>query len=315
MPTLTRSDLQPNSLCGSGNQITAGDAMVLDQNWFSEPAPESGTAFSLQIKGKLLEQQTAFQKLEVYETTHFGNLMVLDGFVMLTTRDNFLYHEMMSHTVLHTHPAPRHVAIIGGGDCGTLREVLKHPGVESATQIDIDEAVTRASEKYFPELCKSNDDPRATLLFEDGIAWMRNAPAGSLDVIIVDSTDPIGPAEGLFGVDFYRSCLAALGEQGLLVQQAESPMLHLPVHVAMHLAMQEAGFGTTQTVNFPQPVYPSGWWSAIIAGKGDALPAIRDTEPALGELHYYSRAIHEAALVVPPFVEAALREGRTTVSI
>src|SRR5574338_1669805 len=117
---------------------------------------------------------------------------------MLTTRDNFLYHEMMTHPVLYTPAAPRNVAIIGGGDCGTLREVLRHPEVESVVQIDIDERVTRLAEKYFPELCESNADPRAKLLFDDGIQWMKDARRESIDLIIIDSTDPVGPAEGLF---------------------------------------------------------------------------------------------------------------------
>ncbi len=213
-----------------------------DKKWFTEACTECGTAFSLTIKGKLHEEQTRFQNIEVYETETFGNLMTIDGFVMLTSRDNFLYHEMMTHPVLFTHPAPKRVLIIGGGDCGTLREVLRHPEVEHAQQVDIDEGVTRASEKYFPELCQSNDDPRAELHFADGIKWVKEAEAGSIDIIIVDSTDPIGPAEGLFNEAFYRDCLKALGSDGILVQQSESPLLHVKLLKAMRHAMRQAGF-------------------------------------------------------------------------
>ena len=121
-----------------------------DANWFTEVCDEGGTAFSLRIREKLHEEQSDYQHIAIYETETYGRLMVIDGFIMLTDRDNFLYHEMMSHPALYTHPAPRRVLIIGGGDCGTLREVLKHPEVERADQVEIDERVTRLAEEYFP---------------------------------------------------------------------------------------------------------------------------------------------------------------------
>ncbi|NCC27183.1 MAG: polyamine aminopropyltransferase, partial [Gammaproteobacteria bacterium] len=138
---------------------------MLDPNtWFSEVAAADGAAFSLRIAEKRHAEQTPYQHIEIYATEGFGNLMVIDGCTMLSTRDNFLYHEMMSHPALFTHPDPKRVCIIGGGDCGTLREVLKHAGVEQAVQIDIDERVTRLAEIYFPELTSSNGDARAQLL-------------------------------------------------------------------------------------------------------------------------------------------------------
>ena len=194
--------------------------------WFTEIFQNEGTAFSLQIKKHLHNEQSKYQTLDIYDTETFGKLMVIDGCVMLTQRDNFLYHEMMSHPALFTHSQPKNVVIIGGGDCGTLKEVLKHDSVESVVQVDIDERVTRLSEQFFPELCEMNEDPRARLLFDDGIAWMKNAQAGSIDVVIIDSTDPVGPAEGLFAVDFYRDCYRVLSDGGVLVQQSESPLLH-----------------------------------------------------------------------------------------
>jgi spermidine synthase len=168
------------------------------QNWLHENFSHTGSAFGLRIVRKLEEVQSPFQKIEMYESSDWGNVMLIDGAMMVTTRDNFFYHEMMAHAPLYTHRDPKDVVIIGGGDCGTLREVLKHAGVRRAVQCDIDEQVTRMSEKYFPELCESNADPRATVMFDDGIAYMAKARAGSIDVIIVDSTDPVGPAEGLF---------------------------------------------------------------------------------------------------------------------
>jgi Spermidine synthase len=130
--------------------------MSSNDNWYIEHFQPTGSAIGFRITGKLDEVQSPFQKIEIYDSTDWGKLMVIDGAMMLTTKDNFFYHEMISHPVLFTHPNPKRVVIIGGGDCGTLREVLKHPGVESATQCDIDEQVTRMAEKYFPELCESN---------------------------------------------------------------------------------------------------------------------------------------------------------------
>jgi spermidine synthase len=141
-------------------------------HWFTEIYTEAGSAFSLKFTRKLHAEQTPFQRIEIFATECFGNLMVIDGCVMLTTRDNFLYHEMMSHVPLFTHQNPEKVVIIGGGDCGTLHEVLKHPSVKEAWQIEIDERVTRLAEEYFPELCASNHDSRANLFFGDGIKWM-----------------------------------------------------------------------------------------------------------------------------------------------
>lgn len=277
--------------------------MSLDEHWITEICEESGSAFSLKSRGRVFEEQSRFQKIEVFDTEHFGKLMLIDGFTMVSTRDNFLYHEMMSHPVLFTHHAPKRVAIIGGGDCGTLREVLKHPEVEKAVQIDIDEVVTRAAELHFPELCESNADPRAQLLFIDGIQWMRDAAPGSLDVVIVDSTDPIGPGEVLFTAEFYAACWRALADDGLIVQQSESPLIHTPILQRMYRSLQAAAFQDVRTLFFPQPIYPTGWWSATIGAKNSSLDDFRATDAAAKdfETRYYNADIHRAAFAQPEF--------------
>ncbi|WP_017942633.1 MULTISPECIES: polyamine aminopropyltransferase [unclassified Thioalkalivibrio] len=281
--------------------------MALDNHWFSEPHEDM--ALSLRIKQKLHEEQTPYQKIEIYETEAFGNLMVIDDCVMLTSRDNFIYHEMMSHPVLYSHSAPKNVVIIGGGDCGTLREVLKHDEVQKAVQVDIDERVTRLSEQYFPELCDANDDPRAELLFDDGVQYLKDAAPGSIDVIIVDSTDPVGPAEGLFSTAFYKDCVKALGPDGLLVQQSESPLLHTDSIIRpMHDSLRAANFIDALTMHFPQATYPSGWWTCTIAAKDCPVSFLR--EEAAEELdfvtHYYNAAIHRAAGATPEFFRRKL---------
>ncbi|MFT5395298.1 MAG: spermidine synthase [Gammaproteobacteria bacterium] len=153
---------------------------------------------SLEINQKLHEEKSPYQSIAIYETKTFGRLMTLDNLTMLTSRDNFIYHEMMSHPALYNHPNPKDVAIVGGGACGTLKEVLKHDTVKKVTQIELDERVTRVSEQYFPELCESNSNPRVSLVFEDAISWMQNVEPNSLDVIILDTTEPVGKAKRLF---------------------------------------------------------------------------------------------------------------------
>jgi len=283
----------------------------MSNNWVTEQYLPSGSAIGLRIHSRLHAETTPYQTIEVYDTTDWGHLMIIDGCMMVSDRDNFFYHEMMTHPALFTHPAPCHVAIIGGGDCGTLREVLRHLETQQVVQIEIDERVTRLAEEYFPALCEANTDPRAQLLFADGIAWMQEAEAASLDVIIVDSTDPVGPAAGLFNESFYRSCYAALAPEGILVQQSESPLAHVELIRAMHAAMQQAGFGARVTLPFPQPCYPTGWWSCTLARKGHAdFARFRETDAAQRSFttHYYNPAIHHAALCQPEFLRRALQD-------
>ncbi|HIP52920.1 MAG TPA: polyamine aminopropyltransferase [Chromatiales bacterium] len=283
--------------------------MLDEKNWFTEICDEAGSAFSLRIKRKLHEEHTPYQRIEIYETTDFGNLMVIDGFIMLSTRDNFFYHEMMAHPVMFTHPEPKRVCIIGGGDCGTLREVLRHKGVKKVWQIEIDEQVTRLSERYFPELCEANEDSRAKFLFADGIEWMAQAKPESLDVIIIDSTDPIGPAEGLFTEAFYQDCLNALSTGGLLVQQSESPLIHMEILLPMREAMRAAGAAEVKTLFFPQCVYPTGWWSATMARKGVPIEGFRQKDAVKRKFstRYYNEAIHNAAQALPEFLKERIR--------
>ena len=283
--------------------------MSLGDNWFSESYEPGGSAFSLKMVKKLHEVQSPFQKVEVYETETYGNLMTIDGATMVSTRENFFYHEMMSHPILYTHPSPKRVLIIGGGDCGTLREVLRHPEVESVQQVDIDEEVTKAALKYFPELCESNDDPRAELYFDDGIKWVADAADGSYDVIIVDGTDPVGPGEGLFNEAFYKNCVRALAPNGILGQQTETPLYHMALLNEVRGAMRNAGFNHMHTLTFPQPIYPTGWWAATMAFKQGDEKTFREQDAADKPFttEYYNLDIHRAALAVPEFMKRGLK--------
>jgi len=285
--------------------------MSLDENWFSEIHPHDGSAFSLKILRKLHSEQSQYQLIDIYETEKFGNLMVIDGCVMLTSRDNFLYHEMMTHPVLYSHGAPKRVVVIGGGDCGTLQQVLRHPEVEQAWQIEIDERVTRLAEQFFPELCADNHDSRAHLLFEDGIKWMRERQDSSVDVIIIDSTDPVGPAEGLFGEAFYRECCRVLAPGGYLAQQSESPLFHEQLIKDMHFYLRKSGMQDVKLAAYPQPVYPSGWWSVTIARVDGKVEFAREAEAKNKPFstRYYNADIHRAALVNPQFISELLSQS------
>ena len=282
---------------------------MADKRWIPETLfDDLGFRMTYAVEKVLYELQTEHQHLVLFEHKHFGKMLMLDGATQVTTRDEFIYHEMISHPALFTHTDPRQVVIVGGGDCGTLREVLKHASVRHACQVDIDERVTRLAEQYFPELCDSNDDKRATLMFDDGIRYMADAKPGSVDIVIVDSTDPVGPAEGLFTEKFYRNCHRALRDGGIIVQQSESPLFHLKLIRAMRDAMQAAGFVDLATVNFPQCSYPSGWWSATMAGKNIKLNNFRNDAARKRPFatRYYSDGVHGAALNLPPFMITAL---------
>ena len=270
--------------------------MSNNTSWHYENFEPTGSAIGYRITRKLDEVQSPFQKIEIFESTDWGNLMLIDGAMMLTTADNFLYHEMMSHPALFTHAAPKNVVIIGGGDCGTLREVLKHPGVETAVQCDIDEQVTRMAEKCFPELCDANSDPRATLMFDDGIAYMKNAAPGSIDVVIVDSTDPVGPAEGLFNKAFYESCFRAL-------QRRRHP--RAAVRVAAGAAGADQGNarrdGQGRLHHLPDAAVPAAVLPdrlvelhAGAQGPGLRLPRGRRAGQAVRRRCYYTADIHRA---------------------
>jgi len=274
---------------------------------YTEYSDQEGLGLVLKVVDKLHDEQSPYQRIEVYETTKFGRLLTLDGLVMLTGRDNFIYHEMMTHPALFTHHGPRRVLIIGGGDCGCLLEILKHPGVELAEQVELDERVTRVCEQFFPELCAANNDPRARLHFTDGIEWVARARAGTYDVIIIDSTDPVGQAARLFQAPFYADCHRALTDKGVLAVQSESPLLHQNLIRSIHTEMRQSGFKGTTTLQFAQCTYPSGWWSATLGTRsGNTGFRVQDARAKTFSTLYYNADIHLGALALPSFLDQAL---------
>jgi spermidine synthase len=282
--------------------------MSIKEGWFTEEWPGEKSAISLKVVRKLHEEKSRFQRIEVFETETFGKLLTLDGLVMVTDRDNFVYHEMISHPALFTHKKPERVLIIGGGDCGTLREVLKHPEVKKVHMVEIDERVTRVSEMFYPDLTESNKDPRAELFFEDGIKWVQNAAAGSYDVIIVDGSDPEGPAAVLFSEEFFRHCHRVLAADGVMVGQSESPLFHLELIKHYHATARNVGFKDVASLHFQQCTYPSGWWTVTVATKNQPVAEFREADAKARKFktRYYTEAIHKGAMAQPAFVAEAL---------
>ncbi len=275
--------------------------MKENELWLSEDQTPD-LRLGLRVRSVLRHERTRYQDLLVVDTEAMGRVMFLDGCFMVTEKDEFFYHEMLAHPALLSHPGPERVLIVGGGDGGTLREVLRHEAVKAVTLCDIDERVTAAARDFFPTLSVSLDDPRATILHEDAVGLVARTKA-AWDVILVDSTDPVGPAEGLFSLPFYRDLLSALRPHGIAVCQAESPLLNADVMRRTFLGLRDT-FPQAALYTGPAPTYPSGYWS-YAAGylEGDLLPK---GEPPAG-LRYYTRDVHRAALALPPFVAELLR--------
>lgn len=269
-----------------------GTHMMDDTQWFVEPAPGAGCSIGLRVRKRLARVESPYQTIEIFETEDFGHLMAIDGCIMLTERDHFIYHEMLVHPALLTHPLPRRVVIVGGGDCGTLTEVLKHPEVESAVQVEIDQAVTALARRHFSELARAGDDPRAVLHYEDALRWIERAPPASIDVLCIDSTDPVGPAKGLFESEFYRTCRSRLKPDGILALQSESPFLYPDLVKQIHGRLAQAGFRERLLLPFSQPTYPSGVWSVSLASSTTPLNRFRSPDTLTPPPRYYSSALH-----------------------
>ncbi len=270
--------------------------------WFTENQTPS-VRLGLKVKSILHQAMTPYQELMVAETDAYGRMLVLDGAVQTTVMDEFVYHEMITHVPLMIHPHPQRMGIIGGGDGGAVREALKHPSVEQVHLVEIDAEVVRQAKRYFPEISVELDNPRTQVHCTDGIEWVRQAR--DLDVLVVDSTDPVGPAVGLFQPEFYQSVADCLGEEGVMVAQSESPFLE-PEVIQMVVQGMRTVFPVVRLYLAAIPTYPSGFWSFTLGSKGP-LPGPADLSRAKFATRYWTPAIHEAAFALPQFVEDLIR--------
>lgn len=276
--------------------------------WFTER--DDKIALSLKHDGKLYDVQSDYQKVAVYRTQAYGNMLTLDGMVMTTEVDEYVYHEMITHVPLLTHPDPKRVLIIGGGDGGTAREVLKHKNLEEVVMVEIDDKVIEASKMHLPGIAQSLDDPKLNLIVDDGIKYVNEAADGSFDLVIVDSTDPVGPAEGLFSVDFYKEVYRILSADGIMITQSESPRFNSKVFKEIYQTYRGI-FGEDQVHCYLAyiPTYPTGMWSFSYSSKGSAHPMKQKPEEELNAfvkaagLKYYNADMHKASFALPNFVK------------
>lgn len=271
--------------------------------WFKETQIENAT-MTYKVKETLHTERTKYQELAILDTYEFGRMLVLDGIVQTTIRDEYVYHEMITHIPLFTHKNPKKVLVVGGGDGGTIREILKHKSVEKAVLCEIDERVIELSKKYLPEISCRLSDPRAEIFIGDGIKYVLEHK-NEFDVIIVDSPDPLGAAEGLFNVDFYKSLYDCLTPDGIFVAQTETPF-YLPQVVKQIFNDIDNIFPITKLYMAAIPTYSSGYWSFTMGSKKyDPEKIDIDNIPDFDTKYYY-RDIHKACFVLPKYVNNLL---------
>ncbi len=271
--------------------------------WYTEKHGEN-VGITLKVKQTLFSGKSAFQQLDIVETEEFGRMMLLDGLVMCTERDEFIYHDMIVHPAMFVHPDPKQVLVIGGGDGGSIREIVRHPAVELATLCEIDGLVVEQSVELLPELASAIDGkhPKVKLHIDDGLAYIREHQ-NQFDIILVDSTDPIGPAVGLFEEDFYRLVYGALRDDGIMVAQSESPFYHAEIQKNMYANLRHV-FPIVEMYQAFIPTYPSGLWSFAFASKKYHPVDNFDRKRAAGrEFHtrYYNEDLHLGAFMLPTF--------------
>lgn len=273
--------------------------------WFTEKqTPALG--ITCKVLQTLHREITPFQEIAVLDTEQFGRMLVLDGMVQLTINDEFVYHEMLAHVPLHTHPNPRNVLIIGGGDGGTAREVLRHSQVEKVTLVELDRRVADVSRQFLPEVSISFDDPRMEPHFEDGVKYLQQKEA-EYDVILIDAPEPIGQAARLFSTEFYEEIAHALRPDGLFAAQTESPFVNSDLIASVNRGVRSI-FPITRLYLAPVPTYPSGMWSFTIGSKlYDPVQPPRDGG-FTGMLRYYNNGVHQTAFQLPNFVQEFLGE-------
>lgn len=271
--------------------------------WYTEKHSEN-VGITMKVTETLFSAKSDFQQLDIVNTLEYGKMMLLDGLVMVTERDEFIYHDMIAHPALFTHPCPKKVLVIGGGDGGSIREIMKHPAVEQAVLCEIDGLVIEKSIQFLPTMACEIDgsNPRVKLHVDDGLAYIRDHQ-NEFDIILVDSTDPIGPAVGLFEEDFYRLVHGALKEDGIMVAQSESPFYHADIQKAMYANLRPV-FPIVEMYQAFIPTYPSGFWSFAFASKRYHPVKDFDRQRAAKRdfyTRYYNEELHLGAFMLPTF--------------
>ena len=275
--------------------------------WYTEQHTED-VRFSIRVQKQLYHAQSPFQQIDVFDSAEFGRFFTLDGLMMVTQKDEFIYHDMIVHVPMAVNPEIRNVLVIGGGDGGTVRELCRYPDIAHIDMVEIDEMVVDVCREYLPFTACSLDDKRVSLLFEDGLKFIRSQQ-NKYDLIIVDSTDPFGPGEGLFTKEFYGNCFNALTEQGILVNQHESPYYDYFAKSMRraHTRIREF-FPVCAVYQAHIPTYPSGHWLFGFASKSlNPLDIDAERWQKLGlTTKYYNTELHKACFVLPNYVRSLL---------
>jgi spermidine synthase len=288
---------------------SSGDSKQLKSDGKEMGGAWPGQAFSLQIEKVLFHEKSKYQDVLVFKSKTYGNVLILDGIIQCTERDEFAYQEMLAHLPLFAHPNPKRVLIIGGGDGGILREVLKHSSVEHVTMCEIDEMVIDVSKKYLPGMAEQFGNPKLNLFIGDGFEFLKNHK-NEFDVVITDSSDPVGPAESLFGKSYYQLLSESMKDGGILSSQAESVWLHLEL-ISHMIEFTKQIFPTVKYASSIMSTYPSGTMGYLIAAKDDrdvTKPArtLTSEEIKSMKLKFYNSELHSAAFILPTFVNQAL---------
>ena len=281
--------------------------------WFTDK--DEDQALSLRFTGEVFfDVQSPFQRVRIIESYKYGKMLALDDMVMTTIKDEFHYHEMISHPSMFTHGNAKNILVIGGGDGGTVREILRHDCLEKVTMVEIDGEVIKACKEHLPQIAAAFDHPKLDLIVDDGIAFIKNAAPETYDIIIVDGSDPVGPAEGLFSVEFYTNCYNALKKNGILVAQGESPKFNDKAFAELNHTLQGI-FGTENAPVslFFVPTYPTGMWSFQYGLKNVDHPKHVTNESMIDAfvetqvLRYYNSDIHKGSFATPNFVKQLLK--------
>ncbi|SFK60797.1 spermidine synthase [Halobacillus dabanensis] len=273
--------------------------------WFTEKQTEH-FGITAKVRRSLHNEKTDFQDLEMLETAEWGNMLVLDDMVMTTEKDEFVYHEMVAHVPLFTHPNPRRVLVVGGGDGGVIREVLRHQSVEKAVLVEIDGKVIEYSKKYLPSIAGALNDERVEVRVEDGFMHIAKSE-GEYDVIMVDSTEPVGPAVQLFSRGFYEGIAKALKEDGIFVAQTDNPWFKADLIRQVYGDVKET-FPITKVYTANIPTYPSGLWTFTIGSKTYDPLQVSDDRFEEMDTKYYTDEIHRACFALPKFVKDLTKE-------
>ncbi len=277
--------------------------------WFTEKhTPAAG--LTLRCRRTLFSKRSKIQQIDVLDTEEFGRMLLLDGLVMTTERDEFIYHEMLVHPAMHTgRKPPCQVLVIGGGDGGAVRELMKYPCLGNIVLCEIDPMVVEVSRRFLPEISPAlSDSDRLEIVFRDGAVYA-GEHKNRFDRIFIDSSDPAGAAEVLFTARFYRKCLESLTEDGVLVVQSESPIYHLPIIRQIKEGLLEAGFAGVRFYTAPIPTYPGGFWSwAVAAGRPDNLAFSSSflPEAEMELLKFFTPEMLSSCFVLPAFMKREL---------